>query len=123
VATCKATREDGGACQARPLRGCDFCFWHDPASRGDMLNAASRGGSRRAVELPERESLTPEATRSILAALLEALLSGAVASGTARAAGYLVQVDLQVRSALELERRLQALERALQHMPPGGRET
>lgn len=109
---CKALRTDGSKCHAQALHEGDFCFFHDPDSRGKMVEAARRGGARRAVELPEAESLTPERTRAILAGVIEAAASGAMDSGTARTVGYLLQVEARIREGYDLEKRVEALERA-----------
>ena len=82
MAICKATRNDGSSCRAQAATGGEVCFWYDPDSRGKMIEAAQRGGARRAVELREGESLTPERARAILAGVIEAAASGAMDSGT-----------------------------------------
>ena len=56
---CKATRSDGEGCQAQAMAESRFCYWHDPKTRQEMLEAARRGGARHVVELPEAETLTP----------------------------------------------------------------
>ena len=61
-----------------------------------MIDAAQRGGARRAVELPEGEALTPERARTVLAGMIEAAASGAIDSGTARTVGYLLQVESRI---------------------------
>ncbi len=111
MATCKATRNDGSPCRAQAATGGKLCFWHNPDSRGKMVEAARRGGARRAVELPEADSLTPERARAILAGVIEAAASGAMDSGTARTVGYLLQVEARIREGTELEQRVKALER------------
>ena len=112
MAECIALRTDGSKCRAQALRGGDFCFFHDPDSRTSMIEAARRGGARRAVELPESAPLTPERTRAILAGVVEATASGAMDSGTARTIGYLLQIEARIREGSELEQRVMALERA-----------
>ena len=92
------------------MSGSDFCFWHDPTSRESRLEASRRGGSRRTVELPEAELRTPERARSILARVIEATASGAMDSATARAVGYLLQIETRIREGHDLEKRIEALE-------------
>jgi len=111
MTTCKATRNDGSPCRAQAARDGELCFWPDPASRKMMLEAAHRGGARRAVELPEGEALTPERARAILAGVIEAVASGAMDSGTARTVGYLLQIEARIREGYDLEKRVEALER------------
>ena len=111
MATCNAKRADGTACQAQAVKDSTLCFWHDPARRGEMIEASRRGGGRRAVELPEGEALTPERARATLAGVIEAVASGAMDSATARTVGYLLQIEARIREGSELEQRVTALER------------
>ena len=83
---CNATRTDGQPCQAPVVEEGGFCFWHDPNRRQEMIEASRRGGSRRTVELPEVEPLTPERARTILAGVVEAVGTGALDAATARTA-------------------------------------
>jgi hypothetical protein len=111
MAICKAIRNDGTPCRAQAVKGRSLCFWHDPTSREKMIDAAQRGGERRAVELPEGEALTPERARGILAGVVEAAASGAMDSATARTVGYLLQVEARIREGYDLEKRVEVLER------------
>ena len=110
MAQCKGLRTDGSECRAQALGGRTLCFFHDPDSRGRMIEAARRGGERRTVELPERVPLTPERARGILAGVIEAAASGAMDSATARTLGYLLQIESRIREGHDLERRIAALE-------------
>ena len=112
MAECKAKRSDGSACHAPAMDGTDLCFWHNPATRAARQEASRRGGGRRAVELLEAESVTPERARAILAGVIEAVASGAMDSATARTIGYLIQIEMRIREGHDLERRIAALERA-----------
>ena len=112
MAECKALRSDGSACHAPAMDGTGLCFWHNPDTRDARREASRRGGGRRAVELPEAESLTPRRARAILAGVIEAAASGAMDSATARTVGYLLQIEARIREGSELEQRVTALERA-----------
>jgi hypothetical protein len=86
---CAATTSAGKPCRARPLLDSTRCFFHDPASRDQLLQATRNGGrasaaSRRA---PASLSLPPLTTRTSIQATLEALVEGIIGGGipTARA--------------------------------------
>jgi len=79
-----------------------------------MLEAAKRGGSRRTVELPEAEALTPSRARRLLAGVVEAVVANTLEAGTGRTVGYLLQVEARIRESHELEERVEELERALE---------
>jgi len=85
----------------------------------DRLEAARRGGSRRTLPLPLVVPLEATEVRGLLGSLLVALLQGALEPATARAAGYLLQVDRQVAERESLEKRIAALEGLVQS--PQGR--
>ena len=114
MAQCKSTRADGNRCQAEAQSGSTYCYWHDPATRDQMLEASRRGGKkgRREADIPEAEPLSPEKARAILAGLAEALISGAMSAETARAVGYLLQIEQKIYDTQELEKRIESLERA-----------
>ena len=106
---CQATRSDGAPCGAPPGKH-SLCFWHDPEQREEMLAASRNGGSRKALPLPVGRSLAAEEARGLLAAVLAALLDGALDPNTARAAAYILQVERKIAEGSELERRIAALE-------------
>ena len=96
-AVCSAKRSDGQHCGATPADS-GFCFWHDPDRRGEMLEASSKGGSRRVLPLLVDRALNPDEARGILAAVLGAMLEGALDPNTARAAAYILQVERRIAS-------------------------
>ena len=107
--TCLATRTDGAACGAPPgERG--YCFFHDPSRREELLEACSKGGSRRTVPFAVGRPLEASEARGIMASVLAALLQGALDPSTARAAAYIIQVERKVAEGEELEKRIAALE-------------
>ena len=109
---CRARRSDGGVCGAPP--GSEGrCFWHDPARRQEMLEAARIGGSRKSLNLPMGRPLGPEESRGVLASVLEAMLEGALDPNTARAAAYILQVERKIAEGDAQERRIAALEELL----------
>ena len=75
-----------------------------------MLDASRKGGSRKAVILPECDPLDAQQARGIIAGVITALLEGAIDPTTARSVGYLIQVERKVAESEELERRVGVLE-------------
>jgi len=118
MSECKAVRSDGTPCRAHPLRGGDFCFFHDPGKRAAVIEAGRKGGARRTIELPEGEPLDPDRVRGIISYLIEATASGAMDALTARALGYVLRVDNRVLETHCLEQRLCELERMVEERRP-----
>jgi len=110
AAGCKSKRSDGSECMATSIMSDGNCWFHSEQFREARLRAAQKGGLRRTVELPAAEALTPEGTRNLLAAVSAAMLEGSLDASTARAVGYLLSVDRQLRETDVLENRLAALE-------------
>ena len=110
MGTCVAARADGLPCRARAQVGSDYCFWHDPSRREDMLEAAKKGGSRKTIELPEVDELTASQARRVLASMVETTLKGELDARTAKAVGYLLQIEAKIRESDDMERRLREVE-------------
>ena len=107
---CKGKKPDDSPCKCQALPGSEFCFFHDPERHGEVVEAARRGGSRKVIELPEDELLTPEKARKLLSGVIAGTLAGTVPEGVARTVGYLLQIEARVREGHDLEKRLEALE-------------
>ena len=106
---CGGSRSDGSSCGAPPGES-GLCFWHDPERREERLEASRKGGSRRTIPLPVGLPLEAAEARGVLAAVMAALLEGALDPGTARAAAYILQVDRKIAEGETLERRLSIIE-------------
>ena len=115
---CQAARSDGGACGAPPGPE-GLCFWHDPAQHQEMVEAASKGGSRarygRYLDLPMSQPLEASEARGVLASVLEAMLKGALDPNTAKTTAYILQVERKIAEGEALEERLSTLEELLHH--------
>lgn len=90
--------------------GEDLCVWHSERWRDMRLANSGKGGSKRTVELPSAEALTPARTRELLAAASAGLLNGSIDGNTVRSLAYALMVDRQVRSTEQADLRLAELE-------------
>lgn len=106
---CGGSRSDGSNWGAPPGESGLF-FWHDPERREERLEESRKGGSRRTIPLPVRLPLEAEEARGVLAAVMAALLEGALDPGTARTAAYILQVDRKIAEGETLERQLSIIE-------------
>ena len=117
--TCKARNDRGEPCRAAPLRGGDYCVFHDPEHAEVVQEARRAGGQRRKREVAlavafdlEGLSSVPEIRRLVEVAAFDALsLDNGVAR--VRALGYLAQVATSLLEKGEHEERLTAIEAAL----------
>jgi hypothetical protein len=116
---CQATRTDGQPCRAPAQEGRPFCFFHDPEQEEARITASRTGGlrkRRRAAKIPTAAELDPEEVRAILAGVVEAAITGALDTATARTVGYLLQVEARIRESGDQEKRIAALEEALKRI-------
>ncbi len=117
--SCRATKDDGSPCEAAPLTGGEYCFWHSPEHAEEVAEAGRLGGLRRRKEKAvaaayEVEGLgnVEQIRRLLEIAVLDTLgLENSVARS--RTLAYLAQVALRTLEAGEFKERLQALERAV----------
>ena len=109
IIQCQGTRTDGKPCSA-PSSENGYCFWHDPNRREEMIEASRKGGSRKALPLPDCLPIAPETARGLLASVVAAVLEGALDPATARTVAYILQVERRIAEGSELERKMADLE-------------
>ena len=116
---CKAVKDDGSQCEAAPLTGGEYCFWHDPEHAEEVAEAGRLGGLRRRREKTVSAAYDLEGLGSIqqvrrlleIAALDTLGLENSVARS--RTLAYLAQVALKALEVGEFQDRLQAIEAAM----------
>jgi hypothetical protein len=124
---CEQQSENGGACGARRIAGSRFCFFHDPASAEQRKRARRCGGQRnRAATLPPT---TPDVrlddgqdVARLLAQTINQMRRGEIDPRIGNSIGYLAGLMLKGLERGELEKRLAALEMALNNSPKPDQE-
>ncbi len=118
VNLCTSTRTDGQPCTARALPESAYCFAHDPAVRQRRIEGNRRGGqakSNAARAARQWAAIGREVPDEDLPAVIKALIfsvrSGAVEPAVATCIAGLAKTALQLHSDIDLERRIEALER------------
>ena len=116
---CSAITDGGGACQAAPLRGSAFCFFHDPEHQAEAAEARRLGGLRRRRESAVGAAFDVEGLDSVAAIrrLLEIAANDTLSLensiARARTLAYLAQAAVRLLEAGELGDRLDQLEAAM----------
>ena len=116
---CKATKDDGSPCEAAPITGGDYCFWHDPERAEEVAEAGRLGGLRRRKEKTVAAAYdldgldTVDQVRRLLQiAVMDTLgLENSVARS--RTLAYLAGIALKVVEVGDMQERLAALEAAM----------
>lgn len=124
IGGCKAVKDDGKKCQARPQAGSEFCVFHDPAAADLVREARRTGGLNRQRPTAVLDPSAPDAPLDsiqgvvgLLGDTINQVRKGKLDPRIANAVGYLAGIMLRALEGCELERRLASLESAVQ----GGR--
>jgi hypothetical protein len=111
--SCGGTKRDGSPCTATVEPPQRFCWWHDPVHADKRRRSASKAGRSK----PGRELTNIKGRLSDLA---DDLLEGNVDKGVAAVASQILNVylravsmELKLREAEELERRMEEIEALL----------
>lgn len=112
---CKGTNAAGNPCQAMPLKGKDYCAWHDESLAGQRRAWSVAGGRNKSNDARARKRVLTsglelaEIDSALCAALLD-VLSGQLEPGIATAAAGVARSIATIRTASDLEARITALE-------------
>lgn len=114
---CLGTNRDGNPCSAYVAEGDTWCQWHNPARASERTEWARKGGSARSNKARARKQLAEQAMaiEDIDALLCTALVNvseGRLEPGVGSAMAGISKTIVGIRSASDLERRLEELERA-----------
>jgi hypothetical protein len=123
--TCTGVTESGEPCRAIARSGSVYCFFHDPGAKGERDAARRAGGvarSRPATVLPpdapEPALGSAEDVVLVLGDTIRQVRKGQLDPKIANTVGYLAGVLLKAFDMGEMERRLTALEAAVQNRSP-----
>ncbi len=114
MGSCSGITEAGGRCKSIAISGSDYCHAHHPDRAEARRRSASKGGKRGGRGRPSTEVSELKGQLSDLyAAVLDGTTEpkvGAVAAQIANVRARLVETELRVREAEELEERISQLE-------------
>ncbi len=121
---CEFVRPGGFRCRAWPVRGSEYCFWHDPDSAEDLAQAQQLGGMRRKRERTTAVAYDVQGFSSVtdVQRVIEIAIIDTLADGTSlarnRTLGYLSQVLLKTFEVGDLAERIAAIEAAQEPRRP-----
>ena len=114
MAKCGAITRSGERCKGVAIDSSGLCYAHHPDHAEDRRRAARKGGHRGGRGRPQADLAN---IKDRLQELVKDVLAGKVDKGAAAVAGQLlntylraVSVELKVREAEDLERRMEELE-------------
>ncbi len=125
MASCCGIKADGGRCGGQAIGGSQWCFSHHPDYEEQRRRRASKGGKRGGRGRPMAELSD---IKRLINHLVAGVLKGTTDRADAAVCGQLlntqiraVGVELKAREQMELEARLEDLERLLESKKEGGR--
>ena len=115
---CKFVNETGERCQAFALKGSDYCWFHDPIKVQQRIEACKKGGKAGMRKiLPESNVKIRSLTDIVhlLESTINDVRTGQLDVGVANSVAYLSGVLRQVMEQEFLERRVESLEKQIEH--------
>jgi len=117
AAGCAGTTRDGKPCDAAPMHGGNYCLFHNPKTRDLLAEAQKRGGRANGRKVLERAEELPLGNGADVCAFLakaaNGVLNGEIDPKAGTSVGYICSVLMKAHETSSLERRFNALEKAL----------
>ncbi len=114
---CLGTNRDGKPCSAYVAEGDEWCQWHSPQRATERAEWARKGGSARSNKARARKQLAEQLMTiadidALLCSALVKVAAGRLDPGVGTAMATISKTITTIRTAGDLERRLEELERA-----------
>ena len=119
---CRGTNTQGEPCEAIPMEGEAYCFFHHPDRREERLEARREGGRQGRLNVLKdvsdlRLERVGDVTR-LLAETINHVRTGRLDPRIGNTVGYLAGILLKALEQGEVEARLNALEQAVRQRGP-----
>ena len=118
---CRATNQAGQPCAAAVWQD-GWCRWHSPAlehERREWSRRGGRGKSNKARAKKASAGMEMSDVQALLAIVLKGTISGRFTPGQASACTAVARALVTIHENVEIEARLEALERAAGTPPKG----
>ncbi len=114
---CLGTNRDGGPCSAHVNEGRRWCQWHDPDRETERQEWRRRGGQRKSNKQRARKQLADQVMSiddldALLCAAIKRVAAGAMEPGVGSAMATIAKTIVGIRTASEMEKRIEVLEAA-----------
>ncbi len=113
---CLGTNQSGGPCGGYVPKASTWCLWHDPDRESEREEWRRRGGENRSNKARARKKMTDQVMSindldAFLCASMTRVAAGRMEPNVGSAVATLAKTVVAIRTAGELERRLEELER------------
>jgi len=113
---CKYIKPDGKRCQAKAMKGNDYCFSHNPDTKIEKHLAVVKGGfasKKVKLNLEPLSIKTPQEIGKLLEDTINKVRSGEMPPNIANTIGYLAGHALKALEAFNLDQRVEMVESIL----------
>ena len=115
LSQCLGTNRDGNPCSAMPDPGTTWCRWHSPDREAERKEWRRKGGANRSNRARARKQLAGQVMSmsdmdAFLCASMVKVAAGRMEPGVGSAVATLARTVVAIRTAGEIERRLEHLE-------------
>jgi len=113
---CKHIKPDGAQCQAKAMKGSDYCFTHNPDTQIEKHLAVVKGGlasKKVKLDLEPLSIKTPQEVGKLLEDTINGVRSGEIPPNIANTIGYLAGHALKALEASNLDQRVEMVESIL----------
>jgi len=113
---CRFIKPDGERCQAKAMKGSDYCFTHNPDTQIEKHLAVVKGGlnsKKVKLDLEPLSIKTPQEISMLLEDTINKVRSGEIPPNIANTIGYLAGHALKALEASNLDQRVEMVESIL----------
>ncbi|HEY5533737.1 MAG TPA: hypothetical protein VIL99_02175 [Ignavibacteria bacterium] len=118
---CNFVKKDGSRCNARAIKGTDYCYFHSNDVPDEVRRAErSKGGKSKVLVIPAAQVQTeiklnnPKQVTKFYSKLVNDVMSGTMDLRLATGVGYLLSGLLKAMELSEIENRISNLEDVLE---------
>jgi len=116
MSDCKHIKPDGERCQAKAMKGSDYCFTHNPDTQIEKHLAVVKGGlasKKVKLDLEPLSIKSPQEVGRLLEDTINGVRSGEIPPNIANTIGYLAGHALKALEASNLDQRVEMVESIL----------
>lgn len=114
---CNFVKKDKTLCNAKPTKGSNLCFRHNPLFQEAQILASKKGGENRALQGTWGQEIrlkTPDDIKTFLGGVINSVWIGDAPVQVGSALGFLTRCWLDAYEASEVTDRLDRLEKRLE---------
>lgn len=113
---CKYIKKDGEQCNAKPIKGGEYCFSHDPSKKIEKHMAVVKGGlnSKKVnLDLAPLSIKNPKEVAELLEQTINKVRCGDIPTSIANTIGYLAGHTLKAIELAKYADKVESVERVL----------